>query len=89
MQLKEIDKPIYRKRLNIVIVCFISMLLILALLFGAALITVFGDVVNAEGEVNNFRYNFLGVVLSLLALLQFYINVKIRIFLKKFITFGH
>jgi len=61
MQLIEIDKKRYRKHLNIVIVGFISMLLVLALIFGQVLIASF-----AQEGVNNFRYNLLGVVLSLL-----------------------
>jgi len=61
MQLIEIDKRRYRKHLNIVIVGFISMLLVLALIFGQVLIASF-----AQEGVNNFRYNLLGVVLSLL-----------------------
>jgi len=62
MQLKYIDKECYRKNLNIVIVGFVSALLILALVFGQLLILGF-----SEPEENNFRYNLLGVILSLLA----------------------
>ena len=78
MQLIEIDKVRYRKHLNIVIVSFISSLLVLSLLFGTILISLFSTV----GDVNelikvasdavpvqqdsNFRYNLLGVVLALL-----------------------
>ncbi len=79
MQLIDIDKVRYRKHLNIVIVGFISSLLVLSLLFGTILISLFstaGDVnellqaaneaVQGEQE-SNFRYNLLGVVLALLA----------------------
>lgn len=100
MKLKEIDKKTYRKRLNIVIVSFISCLLALALIYGQVLIAAFGvdssaqtaslpneQVANSAlvtqsnvqefehesqvevGEVEqptNFKYNFLGVLLSLL-----------------------
>lgn len=61
MQLINIDKARYRKHLNIVIVGFTATLLVLALIFGQLLIISFG-----QEEVNNFRYNLLGVVLSLL-----------------------
>ena len=61
MQLMNIDKARYRKHLNIVIVGFTATLLVLALIFGQLLIISFG-----QEEVNNFRYNLLGVVLSLL-----------------------
>jgi len=60
MQLIDIDKIRYRKHLNIVIVSFISALLVLALIFGQLLIASF-----AQEGVNNFRYNLLGVILSL------------------------
>ena len=79
MQLIEIDKTRYRKHLNIVIVGFIASLLVLSLLFGSILISLFSTVgdsaviqaatdamANAEPETN-FRYNLLGVVLALLA----------------------
>ncbi|GAA6173375.1 DUF3087 domain-containing protein [Colwellia sp. KU-HH00111] len=62
MQLTDIDKSRYRKHLNIVIAGFIGTLLVLALIFGQLLIVSFGQ----EG-VSNFRYNLLGVILSLLA----------------------
>ena len=62
MQLIDIDKTRYRKHLNIVIAGFIATLLVLALIFGQLLIASF-----AQAEVSNFKYNFLGVVLALLA----------------------
>lgn len=78
MQLIEIDKVRYRKHLNIVIVGFISSLLVLSLLFGTILISLFStasdiselikvasDAVPVQQD-SNFRYNLLGVVLALL-----------------------
>lgn len=62
MQLINIDKKRYRKHLNLIIAGFIGALLVLALVFGQVLIAMFEQ----EG-VNNFRYNLLGVILSLLA----------------------
>ena len=68
MNLKEIDKTIYRKHLNIIIVGFISSLLILALAYGQGLIALFAEPVNNSAEQkNNFQYNFLGVVFALLS----------------------
>lgn len=75
MQLIEIDKKRYRKHLNIIIVSFIVSLLILSLVFGAVLISMFSTVgeVQAVVDVNtiepetNFRYNLLGVILALMA----------------------
>ncbi len=43
MKLIEIEKATYRKHLNIIIVCFIASLLILALAYGQGLIMVFAD----------------------------------------------
>ena len=62
MQLINIDKTRYRKHLNIIIASFIGSLLVLALVFGQLLITIF-----AHEGINNFRFNLLGVALSLLA----------------------
>ena len=83
MQLIDINKARYRKHLNITIVGFISSLLVMSLLFGTVLISLFSNV----GDVNevvkgasdiivdgvqaepesNFSYNLLGVILALLA----------------------
>jgi hypothetical protein len=80
MQLIDIDKARYRKNLNIVIVGFIASLLVLSLLFGSILISLFSTVdstiVKAASDAitntvtdadTNFRYNLLGVILALLA----------------------
>ncbi|MBA6390680.1 DUF3087 domain-containing protein [Colwellia sp. BRX10-3] len=82
MKLKDIQKPVYRKHLNIIIVGFIASLLILALAYGQSLIMLFADSAKlmadpanvAAGEIanevsateSNFRYNFFGVLLALL-----------------------
>lgn len=78
MQLMNIDKALYRKHLNIVIVGFISTLLVLALIFGQLLIMGFG-----QAEVSNFRYNLLGVVLSLLACMAILHTIKTSEFFKE------
>lgn len=82
MKLKDIEKTVYRKHLNIIIVGFIASLLILALAFGQGMIMLFADSATAmaspthvtAGEIatevsakeSNFKYNFLGVLLALL-----------------------
>jgi hypothetical protein len=78
MQLMNIDKAIYRKRLNVVIVGFIATLLILALVFGQLLIMSF-----AEEGVSNFKYNLLGVILSLLACMAILHSIKTSEFFKE------
>jgi len=73
MKLYEIDKSIYRQRLNYVIIGFIAILTLLSLGFGAGLIALFSEpvislnnaLVDTE-QPNNFKYNLLGVVLALL-----------------------
>lgn len=71
MQLEDINKAVYRKRLNVVIAIFIVCLTILSVSFGAILIQLFGDALPAidpeTGEaISNFRFNFVGVILALL-----------------------
>ena len=96
MQLIDIDKTRYRKHLNIVIVGFISSLLIFSLLFGTVLISLFSTVgdtaqlaqsavdTTATGEQEtNFKYNFLGVVLALLANAAILHSVKNNDFFKE------
>lgn len=81
MKLKEIDKKSYRSKLNQVIVGFIITLAILAVSFGAILIALFAEplaldnttisnvktAIEEGGKTSNFSYNFLGVILALLA----------------------
>tara|TARA_R110002050_G_scaffold299149_1_gene463987 strand:+ start:2344 stop:2853 length:510 start_codon:yes stop_codon:yes gene_type:complete len=78
MQLININKTRYRKHLNIVIAGFIITLLILALVFGQLLIAIF-----AQEDLNNFRYNLLGVVLALLACAAILHSLKNSVFFKE------
>ncbi|GAW96260.1 MULTISPECIES: DUF3087 family protein [Colwellia] len=88
MQLIDIDKARYRKHLNIVIVGFISSLLVMSLLFGTLLISLFSNVgevtalvqatidsVAVEPETN-FSYNLIGVILALVVNGVFLYKVK-------------
>ncbi len=90
MQLIEIDKVRYRKHLNIVIVGFVATLLVLSLAFGSILIYFFSDidltvVSQATGDLteqaeivseSNFKFNLLGVILSLLACMAILHSLK-------------
>lgn len=83
MHLININKDRYRKHLNVVIVGFIISLLIMSLVFGTVLISLFSTVdetnamILANFQANNgtdqpelatnFRYNLLGVIIALLA----------------------
>lgn len=72
MNLKPIDKPLYRKRLNLVIVAFILSFGFFAVSFGQILIHFFGDIaitsvaIETGEQPNNFKLNLLGVMLGLL-----------------------
>ncbi|CCK77061.1 conserved hypothetical protein [Oleispira antarctica RB-8] len=58
MQLQTIDKALYRKRLNIVLITSIAVLLVISLSVSNILIALFGS--GIEGD--NFWWNVLGVV---------------------------
>jgi len=75
MKIIEINKTQYRNRLNKVIVGFIVTFALLSVLIGSGLIALFSDVaseISTLGSVgdeapSNFKFNFLGVLLGLLA----------------------
>ncbi|QYK00895.1 DUF3087 family protein [Shewanella psychrotolerans] len=65
MKLVEVDKVLYRQRLNRVIGVFIGSLALLSLLFGQVLISLFGHVEVQSGEpTGNLHLNFLGVLIA-------------------------
>ena len=69
MKLREIDKNIYKKNLNIVTVGLVAGLIILSLVFGTGLIAIFGaDTSLSAGRdvesTGNFHLNLLGVILA-------------------------
>jgi len=77
MKLIEIDKGIYRQHLNRVIISFIVLLTVLSIGLGSMLIWIFvesevllttAQLANEElaKPVNNFKYNFIGVLLALI-----------------------
>ena len=65
MKLIDIEKNVYRKNLNRVIVCFIASFALLAVLFGQLFIQVL-----ATPSGDNFWFNFSGVVLALVICLS-------------------
>lgn len=84
MTIIDIDKSLYRKRLNIIIVGFIATLAILSLVYGSLLIYFFSvssDQLPA-GE-SNFKFNLVGVVLSLLTCAAILSKLKNHEFLKE------
>ncbi|ABV38537.1 conserved hypothetical protein [Shewanella sediminis HAW-EB3] len=71
MKLREIDKNIYKKNLNIVSVGLVAGLIILSLVFGTGLIAIFGvdtSLANAAEveSTGNFHLNLLGVIFAAL-----------------------
>ncbi len=62
MELQQIDKVLYRKRLNILIAISITVLLVSSLSISNILITLFGS--NIDGD--NFWWNISGVAVGLL-----------------------
>ena len=66
MQLIDIEKSVYRKNLNIVIVTFVASLFILSLSFSSLFITLWGDTLLIDGKSTNFSYNLLGVVVAVM-----------------------
>lgn len=81
MQLIDIDKSLYRKRLNIVIGLSILCLTFFSISFGAILIQLFGHALPAvhpeTGEpLSNFRFNFVGVILGLLTCISILQQLK-------------
>lgn len=61
MQLKEVNKTRYRQRLNRVIIAFIITFAVISIGFGQLFIMLF-----STPEADNFKFNFIGVVLALL-----------------------
>lgn len=65
MKIKEIDKVVYRKHLNIVTIALVASLIVLSLAFGTGLIALFGDPNGVSAEsTGNFQWNLLGVILA-------------------------
>lgn len=71
MQLKTIDKQLYRSRLNIVIVACIASLTVSSLAIAQILIQLF-----PSESGSNFHWNLLGVVISAIGLVMVLLKLK-------------
>ncbi|RJX72895.1 DUF3087 domain-containing protein [Vibrio sinensis] len=71
MQLKTIDKQLYRSRLNIVIVACIASLTVSSLAIAQILIQLF-----PSESGSNFHWNLLGVVISAIGLIMVLLKLK-------------
>ncbi len=78
MPLIHLDRALYRKHLTPTIGGFIATLLVLSLAFGQLLIMSF-----AQEGVSNFKYNLLGVILSLLGCAAILHSLKTSLFFKE------
>ncbi|MGF1872822.1 DUF3087 domain-containing protein [Photobacterium indicum] len=84
MKIMEIDKAVYRKNINRVIVFFVGSLAVLSLAFGAVLIAVFGaETVDPSGSTGNFHLNLIGVVLAAIVCASVLSRLKDKPYLKE------
>ncbi|WP_299568893.1 DUF3087 family protein [uncultured Shewanella sp.] len=68
MQFISIDKPQYRKRLNVLLISLVASLTILSLAFGGLLIEFFGSDTVIKGEsTGHFHLNLIGVFLAVVS----------------------
>ena len=89
MKIQSIDKPIYRKKLNIVSTAFIAVFAVLSLIFGSIIIAILGgDISTANAAVDaevqsNFRYNLAGVVIALVTMAMIANMMKGHVYVKE------
>ena len=82
MQLKPVNKSLYRQRLNKVIAVFVIAFALLSVLFGTILIDLFAEPIVDPETQSNFKYNVLGVVLALLFMSMLLNQIKRHEFLQ-------
>ncbi len=87
MKIIDIDKAQYRRKLNYVIIGFIITLASLSLVFGSVLIALFAQqtpiIAGETVQPSNFKYNFLGVVMALLACAAILHSIKNKAYFKE------
>lgn len=62
MQLIDVDKSLYKQRLNLITVLLVGALALLSVVFGSVLIAFFGAEQTATGSTGNFHLNVIGVI---------------------------
>jgi low affinity Fe/Cu permease len=77
MEILDVNKAVYRKTLNKVIVGFVVTFAILAVLFGSVLIGLFAEPIVDPTTQSNLRYNVAGVILALICM-SFLLNTYKR-----------
>ena len=84
MKIESINKPLYRRKANIVIVGFVVLFTLSSLAFGSLLISLFGNQAVVEQEsTGNFHWNLIGVLLGLLTSVSLLNQVKGHPFFKE------
>ncbi|PFG58710.1 Protein of unknown function (DUF3087) [Vibrio sp. ES.051] len=84
MEIKKINKEVYRKKVNLVIGGFVALLAISSLAFSTLLISLFGnaDVVQDQ-STGNFHWNLIGVILAFATSLSLLNQFKTRPYMEE------
>ncbi|EGQ9096949.1 DUF3087 domain-containing protein [Vibrio alginolyticus] len=84
MEIKQINKDIYKKKVNLVIGGFVALLAISSLAFSTLLIVLFGNTeVVPEQSTGNFHWNLIGVVLAVATSLSLLNQIKTRPYMEE------
>lgn len=84
MEIKNINKDIYKKKVNLVIGGFVALLAISSLAFSTLLIVLFGNTeVVPEQPTGNFHWNLIGVVLAVATSLSLLNQIKTRPYMEE------
>ena len=84
MEIKQINKDIYKKKVNLVIGGFVALLAISSLAFSTLLIVLFGNTeVVPEQSTGNFHWNLIGVVLAVATSLSLLNHIKTRPYMEE------
>ena len=79
MEIKQINKDIYKKKVSLVIGGFVALLAISSLAFSTLLIVLFGNTeVVPEQSTGNFHWNLIGVVFAVATSLSLLNHIKTR-----------
>jgi len=76
MELQQIDKPQYRRHLNMTSIIAVAALIVFALAYAQILIQLFAD-----EEGNNFKLNLLGVILAVITAVMSFNLIKFHPYL--------
>ena len=84
MEIKQINKDIYKKKVSLVIGGFVALLAISSLAFSTLLIVLFGNTeVVPEQSTGNFHWNLIGVVLAVATSLSLLNHIKTRPYMEE------